>query len=67
MVALIPSFLTIGGVHFPLEANRFGAGLEESVEELEALRYAADQMVNGDARDVPIEVLARDGFRVQGC
>ncbi|HEX8113831.1 MAG TPA: hypothetical protein VF516_39135 [Kofleriaceae bacterium] len=52
---------------FPLEANQFGVGLAPSVEQLEALRYAIDEVVNGDSRDVPIETLAREGFRVQGC
>jgi hypothetical protein len=63
----VPSFLSSGGVDLPLNASHLRVGLEKSVEELEALRYALDEMVNGDSRDVPIETLARVGFRVQGC
>lgn len=65
MDTLVPSFASISGVDFPLEANEFGVGLASSAEELEALRYAIDEMVNGDSRHVPIEALAREGFHVQ--
>jgi hypothetical protein len=61
----VPSYLSVGGVDFALDASHLGVGLEESVEELEALRYAIDEMVNGDSWDVPIGTLARKGFHVQ--
>lgn len=65
MDSLVPSFVSVGGVNFPLEANQFGVGLASSAEQLEALRYAIDEMVNGDSREVPLETLSRQGFRVQ--
>ena len=65
MATLVPSALTFDGVHFPLEASELGVGLASSVEELEALRYVLDEIVNGGSRNVPLETLAREGFGVQ--
>ena len=48
MDSLVPSFISIGGVDFPLEANPLSVGLASSTEELEVLRFAVDEMVKQD-------------------
>lgn len=62
---LVPSFLTIDGVHFPLQATSGSVGLARGIEELQALRFAVDQLVNGRARTMPLDQLSHDGFHVQ--
>ncbi len=71
MDPLVPSYVSIGGVTFPLFANSAGlvsvcARNNESDEMVNALGAAVSHMVGGAARDVPLAQLARDGFRVQG-
>lgn len=65
MVPLVPAFLTIDGVHFPLEAHPQHVGIALGVEELQALRYAVDELVNGDARTMSLDELSRKGLHVQ--
>lgn len=65
MTPLVPSFLTIGGVHFPLQAHPQHVGIALGIEELQALRYSIDQLVNGDARTMSLDELSREGFHVQ--
>jgi hypothetical protein len=62
---LVPAFLTIDGVNFPLEANELSVGIALGIDELQALRYSIDQIVNGDAREMSLKDLSRDGFHVQ--
>ena len=71
MDSLIPSYLSIGGVVFPLLARDNGllmvAGRGGDRDDfLGAVQVAVDQMVRGDHKDAPIEQLARNGFREQG-
>jgi len=65
MAPLVPAFLKIEGVHFPLQATAGSVGIASGIEELQALRFALDQLVNGDARTMSIDQFLRDGFHVQ--
>jgi hypothetical protein len=65
MAPLVPAFLTLDGVHFPLEAHPVYVGITSSIEELQALRFSLDQLVNDEARSMSIEELSRKGFHVQ--
>jgi len=62
MDTLVPAFVTFGGVHFPLEASSISVGLTGDIEELGALRYTVDQLVNGDAGTMSLDELSRHGF-----
>lgn len=65
MVALVPSHLTIGSVVFPLETSASAVDLSAAIPELRPLRLPLDQLVNGDARDQPIDRLLADGYAAQ--
>lgn len=65
MVALVPSHLTIGSVVFPLETSGPSIDVSASVPELRPLRLPLDQLVNGDANDLPIERLLTAGYAAQ--
>jgi hypothetical protein len=67
MDSLIPSYLLIGEVAFPLmvtpaEVTVLASGRDDIFA---ALRVLAGMMASGDAKDVPFEDLARHGFREQ--
>lgn len=65
MDPLVPSHLSYGGVNFPVNVSSLRVGLEKTVEAMEVLRYALEEMVNGDSRDVPLDELSERGFVVQ--
>jgi hypothetical protein len=63
--SVIPSYLSLDGVDFPLFVRDQHVGLGYGARELEVLGFALDEMVNGDSRDVSIDELASRGFKVQ--
>lgn len=70
MDSVVPSYLDIGGVAFPLmlgggDGSPPWVNISAPPAELIPLTYVTWETVTASQRDTPVEVLARDGFHQQ--